>query len=95
MKFGILTSGGDCSGLNAVIRSIVLYLDENVKNAEIVGIPNGYGGLIEGKSFPMDRKDVETVLGRGGTLLGTSRQPFKLMTVADDGPSKLEKMCEN
>lgn len=95
MKFGILTSGGDCSGLNAVIRSIVLYLDENVKNAEIVGIPNGYGGLIEGESFPMGRRDVENVLGRGGTLLGTSRQPFKLMTVADDGPSKLEKMCEN
>ena len=41
MKFGILTSGGDCAGLNAVIRAIGLYLANNVKNAEIVGIPEG------------------------------------------------------
>lgn len=95
MKFGILTSGGDCSGLNGVIRSIVLYLKKNVKNAEIVGIPDGYGGLINGESFPLDEESVEGILGLGGTVLRTSRQPFKLMTVSDDGPSRLEKMCEN
>ena len=50
MKFGILTSGGDCSGLNAVIRAICFYIERNVKNAEIVGIPDGYGGLIRGDS---------------------------------------------
>ena len=55
MKFGILTSGGDCAGLNAVIRSIGLYLLNNVKNAEIVGIPDGYGGLIRGESYPLRR----------------------------------------
>ena len=59
MKFGILTSGGDCAGLNAVIRSIGLYLLSNVKNAEIVGIPEGYAGLIRGESYPMKREDFE------------------------------------
>ena len=41
MKFGFLTSGGDCAGLNAVMRAIALYLDRNVKNAEFLGIPDG------------------------------------------------------
>lgn len=96
MKFGILTSGGDCSGLNAVIRAICLYAYDNIENVEIVGIPDGYGGLIAGESFPLKRDDLEGLLAKGGTVLGTSRQPFKLMTVeAEDGRSRLEKMCAN
>lgn len=95
MKFGILTSGGDCSGLNAVIRAICLYIFENVKNAEIVGIPDGYGGLIRGECFPLNRSDCEDIIGLGGTILRTSRQPYKLMTVTDNGPSRLQRMCEN
>ena len=95
MKFGILTSGGDCSGLNAVIRAIGLYLEENVRDAEIVGIPDGYGGLIRGESFPLRRNDFENIIGLGGTILRTSRQPYKLMTVSENGSSRLERMCEN
>ena len=95
MKFGILTSGGDCSGLNAVIRSICLYIDKNVKNAEIVGIPDGYGGLIRGESYPLKKEDIENIIAYGGTILRTSRQPYKLMTVSDSGPSRLQRMCEN
>ncbi len=95
MKFGILTSGGDCAGLNAVIRSIGLYLLNNVKNAEIVGIPDGYGGLIRGESHPLRAEDFEDILGLGGTILRTSRQPFKKMTVAEEGGSRLSKMVSN
>ena len=95
MKFGILTSGGDCAGLNAVIRSIGLYLLNNVKNAEIVGIPDGYGGLIRGESYPLRREDFEDILALGGTILRTTRQPFKKMTVAEEGGSRLSKMVAN
>ena len=95
MKLGILTSGGDCAGLNAVIRAIGLYALDNIKNAEIVGIPGGYGGLIAGESFPLKRADLEDILDRGGTILGTSRQPFKMMTVPEGGTSRLEAMCAN
>lgn len=95
MKFGILTSGGDCAGLNAVIRAIGLYLFRNVKNAEIVGIPDGYGGLIRGESYPMKPEDFEGILAQGGTVLGTSRQPFKKMTVSEEGGTRLSKMIAN
>ena len=95
MKFGILTSGGDCAGLNAVIRSIGLYLLRNVKNAEIVGIPDGYGGLIRGESFPLKREDFEDILSVGGTILHTTRQPFKKMTAAEEGGTRLSKMIAN
>ncbi len=95
MKFGILTSGGDCAGLNAVIRAIGLYLLRNVKNAELVGIPDGYGGLIRGESFPLKKEDIEDILPLGGTVLGTSRQPFKKMTVSEEGGTRLSRMVAN
>ena len=95
MKFGILTSGGDCAGLNAVIRSIGLYLLSNVKNAEIVGIPEGYAGLIRGESYPMKREDFEGLLTEGGTILRTRRTPFKRMTVPEEGGTRLSKMLTN
>ena len=96
MKFGILTSGGDCSGLNAVIRAICLHITKNMKDAEIVGIPDGYGGLIRGESYPLRREDYENIVGLGGTILRTSRQPYKLMAVSEnDGPTRLQRMCEN
>ncbi len=96
MKIGILTSGGDCSGLNAVIRAIGLSAFANIKNVELTGIPDGYGGLIRGESYPLRREDLEGILDRGGTILRTSRQPFKKMTQAEeDGTSRLQKMCSN
>ena len=96
MKIGILTSGGDCAGLNAVMRAIGLYAYRNIKNAEIVGIPDGYGGLIRGESAPMMQEDFEGILNMGGTILGTSRTPFKMMTAEErDGATRLEKMRAN
>lgn len=95
MKIGILTSGGDCPGLNAVIRSIGLYALNNMENVEIVGIPEGYGGLIRGECRPLRRQDFSDILDRGGTILGTSRQPYKLMTVEENGETRLQEMCSN
>ncbi len=96
MKIGILTSGGDCAGLNAVIRAIGLYVSENMPGCEIVGIPDGYAGLIRGESHPLVRKDFADILSLGGTILGTSRQPFRQMThPEEDGTSKLKKMVDN
>ena len=95
MKYGILTSGGDCAGLNAVIRAIGLYLKRNVKNAEIVGIPEGYGGLIRGESYPLTEEDFSDILDVGGTILRTSRQPFKKMTAPEEGGTRLSRMIAN
>ena len=96
MKIGILTSGGDCAGLNAVMRGIGLYVYQNIPGAEVVGILNGYGGLIRGESRPMRREEFEGILNVGGTVLGTTRTPFKMMTVSEeDGGTRLEKMRAN
>ncbi len=69
---GILTAGGDCPGLNAVIRGVVTRATE-VHDAEVVGILNGWEGLMRGETRPLERDDVRGILGRGGTILGTSR----------------------
>ncbi|PIR25826.1 MAG: 6-phosphofructokinase [Deltaproteobacteria bacterium CG_4_10_14_0_2_um_filter_43_8] len=71
-RVGILTGGGDCPGLNAVIRAVVrraLHHD----GYEIVGIRNGWKGLVEKDVFTLDREAVRGILVKGGTLLGTSR----------------------
>ncbi|MGI9529192.1 MAG: 6-phosphofructokinase [Acidimicrobiia bacterium] len=68
---GVLTAGGDCPGLNAVIRGVVGRSTE--RDTEVVGIRNGWEGLMNDRTMPLDRDDVRGILGRGGTLLGTSR----------------------
>ncbi|MGN0817652.1 MAG: ATP-dependent 6-phosphofructokinase [Candidatus Coproplasma sp.] len=96
MRIGILTSGGDCSGLNAVIRAVGLSAFANIKDLKLIGIPEGYGGLIRGESFALRAEDVKNILGLGGTVLGSSRQPFKQMEIReDDGTTRLEKMVKN
>lgn len=76
MRFGILTSGGDAPGLNAVIRSIVRLGDTN--GHQFVGFKNGWEGLVENKTMPILRKDVKGIASLGGTILGTSRtNPFE------------------
>lgn len=96
MKIGILTSGGDCAGLNAVIRAAGISIFRNIKGAELIGIPEGYGGLIDGESVKLRPRDIEGILAEGGTLLGSSRQPFKQMQIrGEDGQTKLEKMAAN
>lgn len=95
MKVGILTSGGDCPGLNAVIRAIGKYAFAHIPNVEVYGICDGYAGLINGEYKKMKPDDFSGILTLGGTILGTSRQPFKSMTVEENGATKLGKMVEN
>ncbi|SDD76559.1 6-phosphofructokinase [Rhodococcus tukisamuensis] len=74
---GILTSGGDCPGLNAVIRGAVLK-GATVHGQEFVGFLDGWRGLVEGEAIPLDRPRVRGLSHEGGTILGTSRfGPFQ------------------
>jgi 6-phosphofructokinase 1 len=70
-RLGILTAGGDCPGLNAVIRAVVRRALED--DAEVIGVKNGWRGLAEGDVEPLTRASVTGILPRGGTILGTSR----------------------
>src|SRR5690606_34092784 len=72
VRVGILTSGGDCPGLNAVIRGIVLKGDK-VYEHTFLGIQDGYRGLIEDDIVSLPRKQVRGLSKQGGTILGTSR----------------------
>src|SRR5215216_4905381 len=78
MRIGVLTGGGDCPGLNAVIRAVVR---KGIKahGWEIVGFRNGWQGPIENLTKPIGLTDVEEILTRGGTILGSSRtNPYKV-----------------
>lgn len=79
-KIGILTSGGDAPGMNAAIYAIV---KAGLKrNLEVFGIMDGYKGLIEDQIFPLQYKDVENIVSKGGTILGSARLPeFKEVEV--------------
>src|SRR5215211_4929642 len=78
MRIGVLTGGGDCPGLNAVIRAVV-HKGVTAYGHEFVGYRDGWRGPVEGVSRPLDPADVEHVLDRGGTILGSSRtNPYKL-----------------
>jgi len=70
---GVLTAGGDCPGLNAVIRGVTARA-LNRGDSEVVGILHGWEGLMDGHTMPLDRDAVRGILGRGGTILGTSRK---------------------
>jgi len=77
-KIGILTGGGDCPGLNAVIRAVVRR--SHALGYDVLGIKNGWAGLINGLVEPLTDFSVTGILPRGGTILGTSRtNPFKQM----------------
>jgi 6-phosphofructokinase 1 len=71
MRIGLLTGGGDCPGLNAVIRAVVR--KGTRLGHELVGFQDGWRGPLEGRSRPLGEEDVEDVLARGGTILGSSR----------------------
>ncbi|MGH9883320.1 MAG: 6-phosphofructokinase [Pyrinomonadaceae bacterium] len=68
---GILTGGGDCPGLNAAIRAVVRRAARD--NTAVIGIKNGWLGLVEDDLFPLTRQAISGILPRGGTILGTSR----------------------
>lgn len=93
MRVGMLTSGGDCQSLNATMRGVAKTLYNQRKDVEIIGFIEGYRGLIYGDYRIMKSKDFSGILTTGGTILGTSRQPFKLMRVPDEnGLDKVEAM---
>jgi phosphofructokinase-like protein len=85
MRIGILTGGGDCPGLNAVIRAVVRKgIAEH--DDEIVGFRDGWRGVMEGDTVPLDLAAVRGLLPRGGTVLGTSRtNPYS----ADGGAERV------
>ena len=83
MRFGVLTGGGDCPGLNAVIRAIVRKgIDEY--GDELVGFRDGWRGVLENEAVELTIESTRGILHRGGTILGTSRtNPYR----QDDGPA--------
>ena len=93
-RIGMLTSGGDCQGLNSTLRGVAKALyEEYGKEVEIYGFRDGYRGLIEGDVRLMSPRDFSGILTIGGTILGTSRQPFKNMRDKDEnGVDKVTKM---
>lgn len=87
MKIGILTGGGDCPGLNAVIRAVVRKAAHY--GYEVIGIKDGWMGLIELNVVPLNIQAVSGILPRGGTILGTSRtNPYK-------PPDKAQNVIDN
>ncbi|MFN7170438.1 MAG: 6-phosphofructokinase, partial [Candidatus Omnitrophota bacterium] len=87
MRIGILTGGGDCPGLNPVIRAVVRKAIN--EGCEVIGIKNGWKGLIEKDVILLDLQSVSGILPKGGTILGTSRtNPYKK-------PEDVKKVKEN
>ncbi|MBR1765176.1 MAG: 6-phosphofructokinase [Ruminococcus sp.] len=93
-RIGILTSGGDCPGLNATIRGVAKACYERFgEDVEIVGIQNGYYGLINNMCKEMKQSDFSGILTQGGTIFGTKRTPFKMMKVVEeDNVDKVKSM---
>jgi len=90
MKVGIFTGGGDCAGLNAVIRGIV-WKGITRYNYDFIGFKDGWRGVLEGDFMPLTTDDVIDMLPEGGTMLGSSRtNPFK----DEDGPEKVKASLE-
>ena len=95
-RIGFLTSGGDCQSLNATMRGVAKTLYQQYPDVEIYGILEGYKGLIYGNYRLLEPKDFSEILTQGGTIIGTSRQPFKLMRTPDEnGLDKVEAMKSN
>jgi len=91
-KLGILTGGGDCPGLNAVIRAVV-HTAQREFGLEVCGIMDGYAGLIQKNVRKIELADVSGILPRGGTILGTSNRdnPFHY---SDESPGGRKEHCD-
>jgi 6-phosphofructokinase 1 len=77
VRIGILTGGGDCPGLNAVIRAVTRRALD--RGDEVIGVLHGWRGLVEGAMRPLSAADISGILPRGGTILRTSRtNPYKV-----------------
>jgi ATP-dependent phosphofructokinase / diphosphate-dependent phosphofructokinase len=98
MRIGVLTGGGDCPGLNAVIRAVTKHAILN-HSWEVIGIEHGFAGLVEKRARPLDLASVRGLLQRGGTILGTTNRgnPFHYPTaqgVRDVSETVLETIRE-
>jgi ATP-dependent phosphofructokinase / diphosphate-dependent phosphofructokinase len=86
MRIGVLTGGGDCPGLNAVIRAVVRKGVQTYGH-EFVGLADGWRGAMQADFLPLGVPEVRGILPRGGTILGSSRtNPYKI----DNGPAKIK-----
>ena len=93
-KIAILTGGGDCPGLNAVIRAIVKTAKKKY-NLEVVGYKDGYRGLVENWQVPLEIDDVVGIIEKGGTILGSSNRdnPFAYRNNKEDKPVDMSSHC--
>jgi len=94
MRIGVLTGGGDCPGLNAVIRALVRKGIPEY-GYEFLGFRDGWRGPLEGDTLPLDVQAVRGILPRGGTILGSSRTNPLAETAALGGKSGLERIKAN
>ncbi len=95
-RIGMLTSGGDCQALNAAMRGVVKTLMNSSEDVEIYGFLEGYKGLIYGNYRMLQSSDFSGILTKGGTILGSSRVPFKTIREPDEnGLDKVEAMKHN
>ena len=95
-RIGMLTSGGDCQALNAAMRGVVKCLVNSNEDVEIYGFLDGYKGLIYGNFRMLSGHDFSGILTKGGTILGSSRVPFKSIREPDEnGVDKVEAMKQN
>ena len=95
MKIGMLTSGGDCQSLNAAMRGVAKTLYNNTNDVEIYGFLDGYKGMITKNYKLMKEEDFSGILTEGGTILGTSRTPFKYINEPDEkGRDKVAGMIK-
>ena len=93
LRVGMLTSGGDCQALNAALRGVAKTLYAKRDDVEIYGFLNGYQGMIYGKYKKLTPHDFSGILTRGGTMLGTSRTPFKELDIpTPEGIQKVPAM---
>jgi ATP-dependent phosphofructokinase / diphosphate-dependent phosphofructokinase len=95
-RIGILTGGGDCPGLNAVIRAVVKHAIGDY-GWEVVGIRDGYAGLVENRTRPLTMSDVRGLLTRGGTILGSSNRanPFAFPSKRPDGSEEVRDRSDD
>ncbi|BBB93511.1 6-phosphofructokinase [Methylomusa anaerophila] len=89
-KIGVITSGGDCPGMNAAIRAVVRVAQ--AKGMEVLGIKNGYAGMISRDFVQLDSRSVGDIIQKGGTFLGTARcEEFKTLEGRQTALSNLQQ----
>src|SRR5580692_6364312 len=94
MRVGVLTGGGDCPGLNAVIRAVVRTGAEE-HEMEFIGFRDGWRGPLEGDTMVLDVAAVRGILPRGGTILGSSRTNPAAESATAGGKTGIERILEN